>query len=368
MAIRFGSSGDDEILGTPILDYYEGRGGNDLLIGDSDSDILLGGDDNDEIWGGSAVYDEDEDEWVNTGDSDDDYLSGDDGDDAIYSYGGTDIIDGGDGEDTAVVDRSYRAQGIELTGLGFGGGFSSGWLNDIANWAGQSMYVSDGSVITDIEHLEFASTEYDDTILTANNYDLWTTYIEANGGNDRVITGDSQDNVKGGAGDDFIRLGGNDDVGSGGTGDDFVFGGADNDELYGGQGDDYLDGGTGDDYVIGEFGADAVYGNDGNDILDGGYGLDAYYGGDGDDRFILNYGEVIEDVIFDYISSDDTIEVWFQTQADEDAADVVATGTAGRFAIELDPNDGVTEYFWANGLSDENEVVLMNYENDGSPF
>lgn len=74
MAIRNGTSGDDELEGTRLADIIRGFDGDDELEGEGGDDTLLGGDDDDE-------------------------LDGDSGDDVLYGGNGNDDLDGGSGKD-----------------------------------------------------------------------------------------------------------------------------------------------------------------------------------------------------------------------------------------------------------------------------
>ncbi|WP_240481673.1 putative Ig domain-containing protein [Dechloromonas denitrificans] len=124
-------------------------------------------------------------------------------------------------------------------------------------------------------------------------------------GNDHIISGDLDDDVKSGAGDDWIEGGkGNDylygvsgnDLIEGGTGSDILIGDPGNDRLYGnakidtataiangtndtgsGQKGDWLSGNEGDDVL--------VAGSD-NDVLTGGAGSDLLIAGAGDDNIL----------------------------------------------------------------------------------
>ncbi len=96
-ATVYGSSGDDDILGsrTLALNYLEilyggtgadiirGDAGIDTIYGDAGTDILFGGDDDDVMYGGA----------------DNDKIKGDDGDDYIEGESGADQACGGFGED-----------------------------------------------------------------------------------------------------------------------------------------------------------------------------------------------------------------------------------------------------------------------------
>ncbi len=98
--------------------------------------------------------------------------------------------------------------------------------------------------------------------------------ICAGRGDDRIHGGRGNDNVNGGAGDDVLRGGRGSDRLRGGAGSDRLLGEAGNDDLGGGVGRrDQLDGGPGDDRLSGGPGRlDVLVGGPGNDRIDGGPG------------------------------------------------------------------------------------------------
>src|SRR6478672_7924931 len=78
--VILGTSGDDNLVGTKKSDFIFGFHGNDTLTGDRKSDALLGG------------Y----------------------GDDTLYAAGkhsGTDLVRGGPGNDTCIVDSTDKTIG-----------------------------------------------------------------------------------------------------------------------------------------------------------------------------------------------------------------------------------------------------------------
>ncbi len=150
-------------------------------------------------------------------------------------------------------------------------------------------------------------------------------------GNDYIITGIGDDDLRGAAGRDEIHAGGGDDLLRGGTqadrlfGDagndkvygntqaDRLFGASGNDSLYGGKGHDRVYGGSGQDLIVGGRGNDLLFGQKGDDVLSGNAGADRINGGSGDDtltggaasdcfKFTGNFGC---DVITDFASTDE---------------------------------------------------------------
>lgn len=98
--------------------------------------------------------------------------------------------------------------------------------------------------------------------------------INAQAGDDRVLTGRGNDTIRTGSGDDYVYAG---------AGSDVVFGGSGADTLIGFDGDDTLNGGSGDDILEGGVGVDQLNGGTGNDELWGGDGVDFLYGKSGND-------------------------------------------------------------------------------------
>ncbi|QLF94319.1 retention module-containing protein [Pseudomonas sp. ABC1] len=89
-----------------------------------------------------------------------------------------------------------------------------------------------------------------------------------------------------------------------------LIGGAGNDVLTGGDGDDILRGGAGDDTLIGGAGNDILIGGDGDDILIGGSGDNILTGGSGADTFKWLAGDTGNDRITDFDASEgDTIDL-----------------------------------------------------------
>jgi Ca2+-binding RTX toxin-like protein len=122
-----------------------------------------------------------------------------------------------------------------------------------------------------------------DRIVGGNDNDtVWggagNDIIDGNGGDDVVLGGDGNDIITDFAGADVLK---------GGPGNDAIDGGPDNDLLLGGDNQDFLNGGAGDnetfagpgnDFVIGGTGTDTVYGDSGDDWIQGGTGQDLLHG------------------------------------------------------------------------------------------
>ena len=215
-----GGTGDDTLLGADGNDTLHGDEGSDSINGGAGNDLIYGGADNDTISGGTGK------DTVYGGDGDDTWLAGgtDSGTDKVYLEGGddvaevgyyvsadgTEVLDGGDGNDTLAFDGAV----VDGFNLGI-------TLND------------DGTA---------TNSGFGTTVLNFEN-------VRGNSGANQ-ITGNSYDNELIGAG-----------------GQDTLSGGGGNDTLDGGTGNDTLSGGDGDDVLIGGAGADSQTGGAGNDTF-----------------------------------------------------------------------------------------------------
>lgn len=353
MAIRFGTSVGDRLRGSNGTDLIRGYEGDDLLIGDDDvdsgNDLMIGDEGNDTFYGG--VYD-DSGETAVSSDSGSDTMLGGEGDDVFHSGGGADLIDGGDGYDMAYIDRSDLDGGMSVFGNGFGGRVRS-------IGSSNSMTISDGSVVGDVEGLELTGTDFNDTIFLANNYALEDVTVYGGQGNDNIVTGDSEDVIEGGEGRDIISMGAGDDTADGGEGRDIIDGGAGNDSIIGGGNNDILSGGEGEDVLLGGSGEDVLIGGAGADELDGGEGFDTYTGGEGADSFLMAWGEMEYDLVTDYDSVNDTITVAFgEGITEEDVLISVLSEEYGLVSVQVTGEDDfvTTEYFIAQGVLEASDI------------
>lgn len=214
-AQMFGGTGNDTLTGGSGNDMLFGQDGNDTLIGKGGNDLLFGGAGNDTLIGGSG----------------DDQMFGQAGNDLmIWNPGdGTDLMEGGDGIDTAQVNGGNGAEVFTLTANG-------------------------------------SRVRFDRLSPAPFSLDIGTTenlVLNMNGGDDVFTAGNGLAplihlTVDGGDGNDTI---------TGGDGNDTLIGGAGNDVITGGRGNDTLLGGTGDDTFVWNPG-------DGSDTVDGGAGRD----------------------------------------------------------------------------------------------
>jgi len=188
---------------------FDGRGGNDTLIGSQGNDTLLGGDGNDLLRGGL----------------------------------GTDFIDGGFGADRIDFDSLLDA-GDTVSGFVAGIG---GDVLDIADLLVNSTSYA-GGPLADFVRVEAAGSDgllQIDTDGSAGGGD-WQTLATLLGGSGLTL--------------DTLQSGGNLDVEAEGGGI----------TLIGTPGNDNLIGGPGNDTLIGNLGNDFLRGGGGNDLLDGG--------------------------------------------------------------------------------------------------
>ena len=108
-------------------------------------------------------------------------------------------------------------------------------------------------------------------------------YIDGGGFNDTISGDDGNDTLDGNAFDDSLFGGNGNDSLIGGHGNDLLNGGAGDDWLTGGFDNDNLGGGNGNDVLTGNEGDDILFGGDGNDTLSGGAGVNFLDGGNGID-------------------------------------------------------------------------------------
>jgi Ca2+-binding RTX toxin-like protein len=239
-------SGNDTVDGGSGDDLISGGAGADVLSGDTGDDTISGGNGNDTIFGGA----------------DNDSLSGESGADVIYGGDGDDTISGGLGRDTVyggAGNDTWRADGTDS-------GTDIVYLEDGDDTAEVGYYTpADGSEIID-------GGAGNDTIAldapVVDTFDLGVTLTD-DGSAAGAINFNTElfnfENVRGNSGDNALT--GNSQANQlwGASGNDTLAGGAGNDTLDGGDDADTLDGGAGDDVLIGGGGADRMSGGDGDD-------------------------------------------------------------------------------------------------------
>ena len=331
------ASGDDNITGNAGNNILNGNGGNDTLNGGAGDDILIsdgidtidGGTGNDTVnfsgssagiivdldvnsaggngtpsqdggvldappaAGGAVLFEVDDIENVIGTDFNDgifgnnevNILIGGLGNDTFHSFGGADIVDGGDGIDTVLFSAG---PGVTVT------------LDDFGD-----AVASVGDTLISIENITGSASGDDNITGNAGN-----NILNGNGGNDTL---------NGGAGDDILISDGIDTI-DGGTGTDTVnFSGSSAGIIVdldvnsaGGNGTPSQDGGVLDappaaggavlfevddvENVIGTDFNDGIFGNNEINVLEGGLGNDTFHSFGGADT--VDGGEGIDTVLF----------------------------------------------------------------------
>lgn len=201
----YGGAGNDIMKGSDHSDTFDGGPGDDQVIGYDGNDTLLGGDGNDVIegWGGS------------------DHLEGGAGNDTLRPDGhqdpSADYVDGGPGTDRIDDDYTSSDVGTDLqpsVSFTLGGGADDGRPSEGDDVVGVEQVVLNSSgTVTGTDAAELIEFDQVGDSVTIN----------ANGGDDNILSGDGNDNISGGAGNDTIDAGFGDDVINPGPGRDVVF-------------------------------------------------------------------------------------------------------------------------------------------------
>ncbi len=239
--IIFGEAGSDVVNGGSGIDYIAGGIGDDSLTGDGDADEIYGEAGNDSLIGGEGFFT--------------DILSGGDGNDTLFASSGLgdfDFLYGGAGDDTYFVDT-----GADLVFEDVGGG------RDVV-----VVDIPDGGyyLYANIENMSLSGT----------------TLFGVGNSLDNSIFGNTVTNL--------------------------LLGGAGNDSIYGRGGDDVIYGEDGNDFLDGEAGNDVLIGGAGNDVILGSAGTDIFRGDAGRDIFVIQRGGE-GDFIQDYTRGEDRIDL-----------------------------------------------------------
>lgn len=282
----------DQVLnGTDGNDTITGLdGGTDLIDGGAGDDVIYGRRGSDALFGGAG----DDQLYALRGN---DTLSGGAGNDSLYSGRDASVLDGGSGDDLLQADMFLGAAHV-LTG---GAGADTFALVNSAAAALSAVVITDFSPGEDIlalpsgESLSVSSGAGDIT-LTLGSGDTVTLngitvhdWLVANGTIFDGVTqgGAGVDRIFARAGDDVIAGGAGDDVIGGGAGDDVILGGEGNDSLNGNRGNDTLDGGAGNDTLHGNAGHNLLLGGEGDDYITSGNQGSVLDGGAGDDHLLM---------------------------------------------------------------------------------
>lgn len=263
----YGLQGDDEIHGNDLAqtlrgnegdDRIEAYGGNDRLMGGAGNDVLLGGAGQDNLLG--DLNDDSPnpaargDDWLDGG-ADNDFIYGGDGADTLIGGLGNDILYGDrnpsdDGSAYANADTLDGGDGLDQL---FGGGGDDRLTGGLGN------DTIDGGL-------------GEDTAVLAGARSAYTLTVQPNGSL-RVVGPDGTDTLTSVErlqfSDGVVRFadGGFYAEAAGTAGDDVLHGGAAADMLLGRSGDDSLFGGSGDDVLDGGGGANLLNGGEGFDVV-----------------------------------------------------------------------------------------------------
>ncbi|EDX87386.1 FG-GAP repeat domain protein [Synechococcus sp. PCC 7335] len=236
---RFGTSGDDTLIGGKNKDILFGLGGNDFLDGGNGDDSLDGGRGRDILFGGNG-------DDILFGGADSDTLDGGKGNDTLDGGKGNDTLDGGRGDDSLFGGDGNDSLigGADSDTLGGGKG------NDTLDGGKGNDSLDGGRGL--------------DALFGNDGNDI----LSGGADNDTLDGGRGNDTLDGGRGNDFLTGGSGRDVLLGGDGNDTLIGGGNNDTLTGGNGRDTFVLSTGD-------GADTITDFDSKDLvgLAGGLGI-----------------------------------------------------------------------------------------------
>ncbi|MEM9782460.1 MAG: iron-regulated protein frpC, partial [Pseudomonadota bacterium] len=331
--VLFGSIRDDKI---------EAKGGNDVVFG------LLG------------------DDKIDAGDGDDRVLAGI-GDDTVSGGNGVDTIFGGLGDDTLVANKGddfvFGGGGDDLIVWNNGDGsdlFDGGRGDDTVQVNFNTDLVNDDLQNKDVAEfsttnkgVQFARIEVNDqTEVGLFQLDIRKTEtLETNfgGGDDEaVIVGDVLHEIKleldGGEGTDLLDFSLLDEgvevnlkEGTAGTAHVENF-----ENVIGTEFDDKITGDAKANVISGLGGVDTIYGRGGDDTLVGNKGDDFVFGGGGDDLIVWNNGDGSD--LFNGGRGDDTVQVNFNTDLvnddlqNKDVAEFSTTNKGVQFA-RIEVND-----------------------------
>lgn len=322
-------------------------------------------------------------------------LTGNAGNDSLDGGGGNDVLVGGAGDDTYYVD-------------------SADTITEGANAGTDLVYASASfTLANNVENLTLIGAATSGTGNTLNNLIIGNSNantLTGNAGDDTLNGGAGIDTLVGGAGNDTYIVDSTTDViteitnagtdtvlssvdytltnnfvenltlaagalvGTGNTAANIVTGNADantlsgaagNDTLNGGLGNDTLNGGADNDVLNGEAGNDVLNGDAGNDTLSGGAGADTLNGGAGSDNFKYSSTAELGDVIQDFLSGTDKIDL---TGFDGNAAtngvqQLTWIGTGAFNALGQVRINGTTLEFNTTGNNNSDFVINLNTSN-----
>ena len=414
-----GTADADQYSGGEYNDRLYGLGGADVLYGLMGDDVLVGGPQNDRLYGGDG----DDILW---GEGGDDTLVTGHGNDVVYGGGGNDtlrfetqgyyytlaftpLLDGGDGNDTFIVDMggphvvtmrggagadTFSAQMYSDGAVVIDGGAD----NDIVNIGSDGSYtVTLGTGRDTVRFVGYEPSAYFTTAAVITDFDtsaggdkidfteLWDHIRDVRPLSDNPFFGgffrlvqvgaDTQLQFREGgvSGEgDYItfaifqntnvaaftidNLGHNPD---GSEAPGVVWTGTENaDSFEGTAGTDTIAGLAGNDTLYGLSSADIIDGGAGDDFIDGGMGADRLSGGTGDD-FIRDRGNGWGDDFIDGGDGNDTVEVSHYTNGAEE--NLFINLGFGNDALDLDTWTA-RNFVYAGGGNDN--LILSAREDD----
>ncbi|MEW6155800.1 MAG: calcium-binding protein [Verrucomicrobiota bacterium] len=331
-----GRAGDDDILGGSGPDVVLGQAGDDEIFGGSGTDLLIGGDGSDDIFGNDQndvlVGDDADNQMpgsiatVDSADAQGDTLNGGAGDDVILGGLGADQIDGGADDDVILGDSGviYWTAGVvthsQTTDITGSDDVLDGGTGDNVILGGLGSDTINAANGDDIILADQGSLTFDGTVLTVESLDTANggdDQVDAGAGNNLIIAGAGADDVNAGVGNSIV-LGDNGvavqtsgiltevqstalSVDGADTivladGDHVIFGGAGSDEITSGQGDSAVLGDNGIAiFLDGLLSSIETVGASigGDDTITLGAGANLVIGGYGADHLSTGAGQVV---------------------------------------------------------------------------
>lgn len=256
-----GTSGSDELNGTPQRDVIVALGGNDVIFSDAGNDVICAGGGSDEAYGGGGSD-------TLLGQSGADTLVGSEGADKLTGSGGNDYLNGGASDD--VLD-------------GGSGSFDQADFRDSAQAVNVDLQArrATGDGTDSVRGIEMVTgSSFDDTLSGSDaSFELFrglagNDTVAGRNGFDQLLFDESAGPVSADAAAGMATGEGDDDFSSvesfvGSPFGDTLLGHAGSDDIYGFDGNDTIDGRDGSDYLLGHAGDDDIAGGPGPyDMLD----------------------------------------------------------------------------------------------------
>ncbi|WP_156152803.1 MULTISPECIES: calcium-binding protein [Pseudomonas] len=309
------------IASTDADDQLLGYSGSDLIEGGIGNDLLDGKGGDDTLFGGLG----------------NDTLNGGVGDDTLVGGRGSDSLNGGAGSDTYV----------------FGRGDGNDRILNLDNTVGR----------LDVLSLSAGIAQSDIRLTRSGNDDLVLTIIDT-GDSVSILSFFAGDATSGHFIDRIVFADGSfwtleqikQLVLQPTSGADTLYGYASDDLINGGAGHDTLIGNQGNDHLIGGEGNDRLEGGDGGDTLDGSAGNDYLTGGEGSDTYLFGRGYG-QDVINNFDRSAGSEDV-IQLAADVLPADVRLTRLQNKLILSIQGSDDTltVEHYFESDATDGYQI------------